>query len=101
MATISSDDFRRPAEGRIGVLRLALTGGLASTAFFVLCWAGAFLPIGPATHLYLQLFTGADISTARALLEGACWAAAFGLIAGTLVAVIYNALGRLERRQRA
>ena len=98
MATTTSDDSRQEGGKRIGVLRLALTGGLASMAFFVLCWAGAFLPIGPATHLYLQLFTGADISTARALIEGACWAAAFGLAAGALVASIYNALGRLDRR---
>ena len=98
MATMTSDDSGKDADRKIGVLRLSLTGGLASTAFFVLCWAGAFLPIGPATHMYLQLFTGADISTARALLEGACWAAAFGIIAGALVAAIYNALGRLDRR---
>ena len=98
MATVSPDDFRKTAPARIGVLRLALTGGLASTVFFVLCWAGAFLPIGPATHMYLQLFTGADISTVAALFQGVCWSAAFGLVAGTLVAVIYNALAPLDRR---
>lgn len=98
MATMTSDDLRISGARRIGVFRLALTGGLASSAFFALCWAGAFLPIGPATHMYLRLFTAADISTARALIEGACWAAAFGLVAGALIAVIYNALGWLDRR---
>jgi hypothetical protein len=98
MATTISGDTAGRSRSGIGVVRLALTGAIAATAFFVLCWAGAFLPIGPATHMYLQLFTSAENSTARALLEGACWSAAFGLVAGALIAVVYNALGPLDRR---
>ncbi|HEX6071902.1 MAG TPA: hypothetical protein VFY95_02710 [Sphingomicrobium sp.] len=82
----------------VGVLRLAITGALAAAIFYVLCWLGALiLPIGPASHMYLQLFTSADISSAAALIQGLIWALAFGLIAGALIAILYNALARLER----
>ena len=83
---------------RLGVVRLAATGAVAAAAFVALCWLGAFLPAGPATHMYLQLFTDADMTSIEALLEGLCWSAAFGLVAGALVALIYNALGALDRR---
>lgn len=82
----------------VGVLRLAITGALAAAIFYVLCWLGALiLPIGPASHMYLQLFTSADISSAAALIQGLIWSLAFGLIAGALIAILYNALARLER----
>ena len=83
---------------RIGVARLALTGALAAAIFYLLCWVGAQLPIGPATHMYLQLFTNAELSSTTALIQGLCWSVAFGLIAGGLIALIYNALASLERR---
>ena len=83
---------------RLGVLRLAATGAVAAASFFALCWLGALLPVGPATHMYLRLFTDAELSSVNALAEGLCWSAAFGLIAGTLVALAYNALGALDRR---
>jgi hypothetical protein len=84
---------------RLGVLRLALTGGLAAAVFYTLCWVGALTPnLGPATHMYLQLFTNAELSSVAALLQGALWSLVFGLIAGALVAAIYNALAVLDRR---
>ncbi|MFP5329929.1 MAG: hypothetical protein ACLGHC_07320 [Alphaproteobacteria bacterium] len=82
---------------RIGVIRLAATGGLASLVFYVLCWIGALLPVGYVTHMFLQLFTGADINSITALVQGAVWSAAFGLIAGALIALFYNALAVLDR----
>lgn len=82
---------------RLGVVRLSATGALASVAFYVLCWIGALLPLRYVTHTYLQLFTSADLSSGTALVEGAVWSAAFGLIAGALIAFFYNALAFLDR----
>ena len=94
------DDATTPtAVRRLGVLRLALTGAVAAALFYILCWVGAQTPsLGPATHMYLQLFTNAEISSATALVQGVLWSLAFGLIAGALIAAIYNALAVLERR---
>lgn len=83
---------------KLGVLRLALTGTLAAATFYLLCWIGAQLPVGPAPHMYLRLFTTAELSSGAALAEGLSWSIAFGLIAGALLALIYNALGFLDRR---
>ena len=79
------------------VLRLALTGALAAGIFYLVCWLGAFLPIGPATHMYLALFTSAEITSSLALVQGLCWSLVFGLIAGGLIAFIYNLLAPLDR----
>lgn len=97
MAT-ATDDIATVTVRRIGMQRLAVTGALAAGTFYVLCWIGAQLPIGPATHAYLTLFTNAEITTVRALVEGLIWSVAFGLIAGGLIAAIYNALAFLDRR---
>ena len=83
---------------RANVLRLALTGALAAGVFYVICWVGAFLPIGPATHMYLALFTSAEVNSSLALVQGLCWSLGFGLIAGTLIAFFYNLLAPLDRR---
>ena len=91
--TNENDDSGR----RANVLRIALTGALAAAIFYAICWLGAFLPIGPATHMYLKLFTSADISSGLALVQGLCWSLGFGLIAGALIASIYNLLAPLDR----
>ena len=83
--------------GRANVLRFALTGALAAAIFYAICWLGAFLPIGPATHMYLKLFTSADINSGLALVQGLCWSLGFGLIVGALIASIYNLLAPLDR----
>lgn len=97
MATFANE-ANSPRSRPLGVLRLALTGALAAGIFYVLCWSGARLEFGNATHRYLALFTDAEISSGTALLEGVCWSIAFGLIAGALIALIYNALAFLDRR---
>lgn len=86
------------AADKLSVRRFALTGAIVATVFYALCWIGAFLPIGPATHMYLQLFTGAELSSATALIQGVVWSAVFGMIAGGLIAIIYNGLGSVGRR---
>ena len=97
MATIVNDSASSHSH-RLGVLRFALTGALAAAIFYALCWVGAQLPIGPATHMYLELFTKAELTSGLALIEGVCWSIAFGSIAGALIAVIYNALAFLDQR---
>ena len=95
MATTTSETS--DSSRRTNVLRFALTGALAAGIFYVLCWLGAFLPIGPATHMYLKLFTSAEINSSLALVQGLCWSLGFGLIAGALIAFIYNLLAPLDR----
>lgn len=84
---------------KLELVRVALTGALASAIFYALCWVGALIPnLGSATHRYLQLFTNAELSSGTALVQGALWSLIFGFIAGALIAVIYNALAFLDRR---
>lgn len=97
MATLASETAPSLSH-RLGLLRLSLTGALAAAVFYLFCWIGAQLPIGPATHMYLRLFTNAELSSGLALIEGVCWSIGFGLIAGALIAVIYNALAFLDRQ---
>lgn len=96
MATLASET--KVSSNKAGVIRFAVTGALAATVFFVLCWVGVFLPIGPATHMYVELFTDAEMSSGLALLQGMCWSLAFGLIAGALIAFFYNLLAPLDER---
>jgi len=83
---------------KANVLRLALTGAFAAAIFYAICWLSAFLPLGRVSHMYIALFTSADINSSVALVEGLCWSLAFGLIAGSLIALIYNLLAPLDRR---
>lgn len=83
---------------RISALRLAMTGALSMGVFYILCWSSAALGILPISHMYLQLFSSAPMSSTAMLAEGASWSVAFGLLAGALSALLYNAFGRLDRR---
>lgn len=82
---------------RLGVLRVAIAAAATTVAFYLLCWIGALLPIGPATHTYLQLFTSAELASTSALAVGLCWSLAFGLIGGALFAYFYNLFVDLDR----
>lgn len=96
MATLVRDTGT--ASNRPDVVRFAFTGAFSATIFFFLCWAGAFLPFGPPTHMYLQLFTSADVNSGLALLQGLCWSLAFGLIAGALIAISYKLVAAVDGR---
>lgn len=87
-----------PHSHRIGIARLALTGAMFMGLFYILCWSGAALGILPVSHMYLQLFSDAPMSSTAMLVEGAIWSFVFGSLAGTLIALLYNALGRVDRR---
>lgn len=97
MATLASGT--RIAPGKVGVLRFSITGALSAGVFFILCWLAAWLSIGSATHMYIQLFANAEITSALALFQGACWSLVFGLVAGALIALFYNLLASLDGRQ--
>ena len=96
MATLASK--LNITSSRVNIVRFALTGAVAATIFFILCWLGAFLPFGPATHMYLQLFTSADVNSGLALWQGLCWSLAFGLIAGALIALSYKLVAAVDGR---
>lgn len=85
----------RAQNRQLNIVRVAIAAGTSAAIFFALCWAGTFLPIGPATHLYLRLFASADTASLGALAQGVGWSLAFGVIAGGLFAGIYNSLARL------
>jgi hypothetical protein len=87
-----------PRSHRIGIARLALTGSMFMTLFYILCWSGAALGMVPVSHMYLQLFSSAPMPSTAMLLEGAIWSFVFGSLAGTLIALLYNALGSVDRR---
>jgi hypothetical protein len=86
------------ARGTISVTRLAISGGITAGLFLVFCWLGTFLPISSPTHAYISLFTNADITSGRALLEGGVWAALFGALISALFGLVHNATAGLGRR---
>jgi hypothetical protein len=87
-----------PHSHRIAPMRLAVTGALLAGIFYILCWAGAASGVVPVTHMYLNLFSAAPMGSMAMLVEGALWSVLFGLLAGGLMALIYNMLGSLDRR---
>ena len=98
MATAHPSTVAAVPDGHVlGVGRVALSAGITTAALFVLCWLGTFVPFSSPTHAYITLFTGADISSGLALVEGTCWSLLFGIIAGALFALIYNASGSFSR----
>ena len=94
MATASPNSFSGAAHG-VSVIRVAVATGIALAVIFILCWIGTLVPFGSPTHAYISLFTNADISSGRALFEGICWSALFGLLSGAVFALIYNATAAL------
>jgi hypothetical protein len=84
--------------GTIGVTRLVISGGVTAGLFLVFCWVGAFLPISSPTHAYISLFTNAEITSGRALLEGGIWATLFGGLISGLFGLVHNATAAPGRR---
>ena len=101
MATSPTTQGLMDTEGKgrkIGVTRLAASGGLAAAVTFVLCWVGTFFPFSSPTHAYIQLFTTAEASSVDALLEGSLWSLLFGMLTGAVFGAVYNFLAGLEGR---
>jgi len=96
MATLATET--RAGSDKVGIIRFALTGALASITVFAICWLGAALGIKLVTHMYIGLFTDAEMSSGLALLQGACLAFLSGLVGGGLIAFFYNLLGWSDGR---
>ena len=96
MAT-STQEIGFSSTRRLGIIRVGLATALAATLFLLLCWIGARIGLGPATHMYIQLFSAEDVTSGLALIVGLCWSLAGGFVAGALFAWIYNLLAPLER----
>ena len=79
---------------RIDVVRCTVTVAVTMALLFVLCWLGAFLSIGPATHMFVTLFTAAVPISTLALATGACSALLFGALTGAIFALTFNVAGR-------
>ncbi len=101
MATNSNRALARDVENfverKLSVPRFTVTGAVVAVLIFALCWLGTFVPLGAATHMYVQLFTQADASSTTALVQGVCGSAVFGAIGGALVAAVYNLTAAFSR----
>ena len=101
MATSPAAQRLIDSEGKgrkIGITRLAASGGVAAGVTFVLCWLGTLIPFSSPTHAYIQLFTTAQVSSIDALLEGSLWSLLFGALVGAVFGTVYNFLAGLEGR---
>lgn len=81
---------------RVGVKQVALTAAFVAAALFILAWSASRLP-GSVTPNYIKLFTSADPSSSRAMIEGVVWSVLLGYVTGGLAALTFNALGALKR----
>lgn len=98
MPSASGEPAAPACAHKISALRLAFTGAVVAVVSFLLCWLVAVVaPSVRATHMYIQLFTPADVRSTSALAEGLCWSLVIGLITGVLGAFAYNLSARLER----
>lgn len=98
MATAHPIVSEVPRVHTLSVERLAIAAGATAMAMFVLCWVGAVISFSSSMHAHISLFTNAEISSAQALLEGACLSLLFGLLGGALFALIYNATASFDRK---
>lgn len=95
MATTARQIESSPSR-RLNVLRVTVATSLAATAFITLCWIGARIGFGPASHMYVNMFSNAGVSSLPALLAGICWSFLGGGVIGAVYALIYNAFASLE-----
>lgn len=98
MATNAIESLSAGGHHTLSVARLLVTGAITGAAITVLCWIGTFLPYSSPTHAYISLFTNAEVSSGRALIEGFGWSLAFGGLSAGLFALVYNAVGGIGRR---
>jgi hypothetical protein len=64
-----------------------LIGAFVLTILFVLCWATAAYGGVAVPGAFVSLFTTNPVRSLSALHQGVLWAAAFGAIAGALIAL--------------
>lgn len=83
---------------KLSILQCAATGAAVLIALFVICWATAAASSVGGSHMYLQLFTLAPVTSLVALALGLWWSIFFGALGGALIALAFNSLGFLARR---
>jgi len=98
MSTIAPRESRARDDRKLDTFRSMLTGGIVGLLLFIICWLAVFIPSVRATHMYIQLFTAAEIRSGAALVEGVCWSLIFGAVIGALIALVYNGLAAISRR---
>jgi hypothetical protein len=83
---------------KLNILQCAATGAALLVAMFVICWATAAAGYAGGSHMYLQLFTLAPVTSLTALGIGLWWSVFFGALGGALTAFTFNSLAFLARR---
>lgn len=78
----------------LGVTRAAITGGLFLATLFALCWGAALAGL-EFTHAFLGLFVASPIGEPGAFGMGMLCAALGGAVGGAVLALFWNAAGRL------
>ncbi|WP_332689214.1 hypothetical protein [Devosia sp.] len=77
----------------LSMLGLAIAASVALIVLFVLCaLVGVLFPNLQATHAWVGLFTLAPLTSPQAWLEGIFFSLAFGIVIGSIVAAVHNAI---------
>lgn len=72
---------------------LAIAASVALIVLFVLCaLVGLLFPSLQATHAWVALFTLAPVASAQAWFEGIFFSLVFGVVTGSIVAAVHNAV---------
>lgn len=81
------------AKRTLSVLGLGMGTSAALIVLFALCAvAGLAFPGVQATHAWVTLFTLAPVTSPQAWLEGFFFSSAFGVVGGSIVAGLHNAV---------
>lgn len=77
----------------LSMLGLAIAASVALIVLFVLCsLVGVLFPNLQVTHAWVGLFTLAPVTSPQAWLEGIFFSLAFGIVTGSIVAAVHNAV---------
>jgi len=77
----------------MSTLGLAVAASVALIVLFVTCaLVGVLFPDLQATHAWVGLFTLAPVTSPQAWLEGIFFSLAFGVLTGSIIAAVHNAV---------
>ncbi|MDF2982534.1 MAG: hypothetical protein K0Q69_2306 [Devosia sp.] len=77
----------------MSTLGLAVAASVALIVLFVTCaLVGVLFPDLQATHAWVGLFTLAPVTSPQAWLEGIFFSLAFGILTGSIIAAVHNAV---------
>jgi hypothetical protein len=95
MTTQITSQTARPS--RLNIVRVTGAGAVTMFILFVSCWLGTAFTSLRLSHMFIELFTAAPVTSVNALAEGMCWSLVFGALTGFLLAWSYNQLAFLSR----